>query len=96
MILPLTIDKSLSPDFANITPGAVFLIERRADEFFARCISPVAIFPCAGARDPDSERALAAAMAKGGIERVTRLYRHADIDEARCWLRAPHWSLAYD
>jgi protein-L-isoaspartate(D-aspartate) O-methyltransferase len=95
LILPLTLDKSLSSDFPGITPGRVFRIERRGTDFSAACISSVAIFPCAGSRDRDSEFALSSALAKGGVERVTRLYRHNDIDEAHCWLRAPGWSLAY-
>ena len=50
----------------------------------------------AGARDAASEAALAAAFAKGGWERVTRLYRSDGVPEERCWLRAPGWCLAYE
>ena len=96
LILPLTIDKTFLPEFDKITPGCVFRIDRRGDDYFAKCISSVAIFPCAGSRDPVSERALAKALEKGGVARVTRLYRSDDIPEERCWLRAPGWSLAYD
>ena len=96
LILPLTIDQSFSLEFDKITPGCVFRIERRGDDYLAALISPVAIFPCAGSRDRNSERALAAALAAGGAERVTRLYRHNEVDEKRCWLRAPGWSLACD
>ena len=75
--------------------GAVFRITRRGEEYFADWISAVAIFPCAGSRDEVSERALAEAFAKQGWQRVTRLYRHQDIPEERCWVRGPGWSLAY-
>jgi protein-L-isoaspartate(D-aspartate) O-methyltransferase len=75
--------------------GAVFRIERRGEEFLARRISGVVIFPCEGARDETSERAFAAAFDKGGAERVTRLYRRDDLPEEDCWLRAPGWCLAY-
>jgi protein-L-isoaspartate(D-aspartate) O-methyltransferase len=95
LVLPLTTDQNFLPDYARITPGVVFLIERRGTDYLARCISGVAIFPCAGSRDEVSGRALAQALAKGGVERVTRLYRHDAVPEARCWLSAPGWSLAY-
>ena len=73
----------------------MFRIERCGDEFLAKWISAVAIFPCEGARDTESERALAAAFAKGGWDRVTRLCRRGDVPEEQCWLKAPDWCLAY-
>ena len=88
MILALTKDKD--------TVGAWFLIERRGDGFLAKWISPAGLFPCAGARDAESERALVAALEKGGGERVTRLYRRGDVPEEQCWLKGPDWCLAYD
>jgi protein-L-isoaspartate(D-aspartate) O-methyltransferase len=39
---------------------------------------------------------LADAFAKGGWERVTRLYRNRDIADKSCWVRGPEWCLAYD
>jgi len=97
LILPLTTaDGFGSLDGAIERRGAVFRITRRSDEFTAKWISPVAIFPCESARDSDSERALAEAFEKGGWERVTRLYRHADLPDEQCWLKAPGWCLAYD
>jgi protein-L-isoaspartate(D-aspartate) O-methyltransferase len=48
-----------------------------------------------GNRDEVSERALADAFAKGGWEKVTRLYRNQDIPEERCWVRGSGWCLAY-
>jgi protein-L-isoaspartate(D-aspartate) O-methyltransferase len=88
MILALTKDKD--------TVGAWFLIERRADEFFANWISAAGLFPCEGARDAESERALVVALDKGGWDRVTRLYRRGDVPAERCWLKGPDWCLAYD
>jgi protein-L-isoaspartate(D-aspartate) O-methyltransferase len=96
LILPLTTDKNFLAEPGKIMPGCVFRIDRRGEDYLAKCISDVAIFPCAGSRDPVSERALADALSRGGAERVTRLYRTSDIPEDRCWLRAPGWSLAYD
>jgi protein-L-isoaspartate(D-aspartate) O-methyltransferase len=98
LILPMTSDQG----FGGVAPGqmsragAVFRIERRGNEYRASWISPVAIFPCAGNRDETSERALAEAFARGGWEKVKRLYRNGDIPEERCWVRGPDWCLAYD
>jgi protein-L-isoaspartate(D-aspartate) O-methyltransferase len=98
LILPMTSDQG----FGGKTPakfasaGAVFRIERRADDYFANWISAVAIFPCAGSRDEISERALAKAFAKKGWDRVTRLYRHQKIAAKRCWVAGAGWCLAYD
>ena len=96
LILPLTTAQGFGmPDENVATRGAVFLIERRAGDFHAKWISPVAIFPCAGARDDASEHSLAAAFKTGRWAEVTRLYRHNDLAAERCFLKAPGWSLAY-
>jgi protein-L-isoaspartate(D-aspartate) O-methyltransferase len=63
LILPFTTGDYPNPG----RRGAVFRIERRQDEYLARWVSPVGIFPCEGARDPESERALSAAFEKGGL-----------------------------
>ncbi len=98
LILPLTTDKGFtSGDPSNMhLQGAVFLVTRDAEGFRAQWISPVAIYPCQGLRDPESERALAAAFNRGGWKRVTRLHRTNDLPEERCWLRAPGWCLAWE
>ncbi|WP_207478069.1 protein-L-isoaspartate O-methyltransferase family protein [Arenibaculum pallidiluteum] len=104
LVLPLTTDRGFGAgDPAAIhRRGAVFVITRQHGEFAARWISPVAIYPCAGLRDAESERALAAAFAKGpptGVARLIRISGEArDVPDAlaedRCWLRAPGWALA--
>jgi protein-L-isoaspartate(D-aspartate) O-methyltransferase len=97
LILPLTSDQGFggrSPE-RMASAGAVFRIERRGEDYLAKWISPVAIFPCAGSRDEASERLLADAFAKGGWERVTRLYRNQSIADENCWIRGPGWTLAY-
>jgi len=88
MILALTRDKDAG--------GAWFRIERRGDGFLADWISAADLFPCEGARDAESERALVAALDNGGGDRVTRLYRSGDVAAEKCWLRAPGWCLAYE
>jgi protein-L-isoaspartate(D-aspartate) O-methyltransferase len=90
LILMLTMDKRFR------RAGAFFRIERRGDGFLARWIFAGDIFPCEGARDAESERALGAALDKGGWERVTRLYRSGDVPEEQCWLKGPGWALAYE
>lgn len=98
LILPLTTaEGARGPEAGPIERrGAVFRIERHGDEFAARRVSAVAIFPCEGMRDPQSGAALAAALQKGDGRMVTRLYRRGDLPEERCWLRGPDWALAYD
>jgi protein-L-isoaspartate(D-aspartate) O-methyltransferase len=99
LIIPLTTNKGFMNDDAPEPierRGAVFHIERHGEEFLARWIGPIAIFPCEGSRDPLSEAALVAAFKKGGWEQVGRLYRNDALPEERCWLRTPTWSLAYN
>jgi|GEM_PF-2601367 len=76
--------------------GAVFVITRKAENFLARWLSPILVYPCHGMREEASERALAAAFEKDNPRRVTRLYRRDDLPDEQCWLRAPGWSLAYE
>ena len=99
LILPLTTDKAFGD--LNRTPnemvnqGAVLRIEKKGDDYFAKWISAVAIIPCAGARDPESEQALTNALSAGRLNEVTRLYRHDNVAEEDCWLRGQGWCLAY-
>ncbi len=97
LILPLTTDEGWRAfDAAKIARrGAVFRIERDQRGYRARWLSPVAIYPCAGARDPASEAALRRAFRNGGWERVRRLHRRGDVPAERCWLRGKGWGLAY-
>jgi len=99
LILPLTTNEGfMGNDPAKVpSRGAMFRIERRGSEFLAQWISPVAIIPCESARDETSEAALAEAFKKRGAWLlVTRLYRHDDVAQDRCWLRASGWCLAYE
>jgi protein-L-isoaspartate(D-aspartate) O-methyltransferase len=97
LILPLTTNQGFHGD--ETIPlerrGAVFRIERRGDRFDAKWISPVAIFPCEGARDAASEAALNAAFETGRVREVTRLYRRSDLPEEDCWMRGDGWCLTY-
>jgi len=93
LVLPLTV--SYTFEGCAMTKGAIFLIERRGEDYLASWKSDFAIYPCAGGRDEVSEKALASAFQKGGWDKVTRLYRTTAIQEERCWVIGPDWSLAY-
>jgi protein-L-isoaspartate(D-aspartate) O-methyltransferase len=97
LILPLTTNRGFmgSQSVPIQRRGVVFRIERKGDEFPVQRVSPVAIFPCEGMRDPVSEAALVAAFEKGDGGEVTRLHRRGDLPEEQCWLRAPDWALAF-
>lgn len=101
LILPLTAKKRLpnvgvgSIAEEIVRHGVVFRIERRLDDYHARWVSAVAVYPCEGGRDDAAEAAIDAALQKGGWKEVKRLYRSDDIPDERCWLRAPGWCLAY-
>jgi protein-L-isoaspartate(D-aspartate) O-methyltransferase len=93
LILPLTTNENFGPDVTRLT-GAVFRIIRRADDHFdADFVGPIGVFPCEGARDQVSERALAAAFQQGGFEKVKRLRRQESVSDS--WVSAPGWSLTY-
>jgi protein-L-isoaspartate(D-aspartate) O-methyltransferase len=93
LMLPLTTSQGFGNYHADVRQGGVFRIVRSLAGYDARWVSAVAIFPCAGMRDVESERALAAAFASGGWERVNRLHRRDAGPADDCWLRAPRWCL---
>lgn len=95
LVLPLTTDLGFTgSNWSNMhLRGAVFLVTRKGEEFHARWISPVAIFPCEGMRD--SEKALAVAFESGDPRSVRRLYRDERLPTEQCWVFGPNWCLAY-
>ncbi|WP_342708416.1 methyltransferase domain-containing protein [Bradyrhizobium sp. B124] len=98
LILPLTSDEGFKGGAPEqiARSGAVFRVRHEGAQYQATWISPVAIIPCDGGRDEASEKLLAEAFARGGWQKVTRLYRDADIPDERCWLRGDGWCLASD
>ena len=103
LLFPLTTDYN----FRNARPGvldptrlmksgAYFRIRRHGAEFDARGIMPTAIIPCEGARDPESEGALAAAFEKASWTQVRQLVRGGEVPEENCWLRGDGWCLTYE
>lgn len=103
MILPLTSDLNFKPGKPGVfdpikalNSGAYFRIQRHGTDFEARGLMPTAIIPAEGARDSETEAALAEAFAKGGWNRVRHLVRGAAVPEERCWVRGRGWCLTYD
>ncbi|MCC8955249.1 methyltransferase domain-containing protein [Bradyrhizobium sp. Pear77] len=98
LILPLTSDEGFKGGAPEqiARSGAVFRVRREGAQYQATWISPVAIIPCDGGRDEVSEKLLAEAFARGGWQKVTQLYRDAEIPDERCWLRGDGWCLAWD
>lgn len=94
LVLPLTASRT-NGAADTIAWGAVFVIEREGDDYLAQRKGDTKIYPCIGVRDADSEEALTRAFEKGGLEKVTRLYRNQEIAEERCWLKGDGWALAY-
>ncbi len=102
LIIPLTTDYYFRIAERGFYPvkaarsGVYFRLERREGDFAARGLILTAIIPAEGARDPDAEAALDAALDKGGWQKVTRLIRDETVPDARCWLRGPGWCLTYE
>jgi protein-L-isoaspartate(D-aspartate) O-methyltransferase len=94
LVLPLTASRTHGAA-DPIACGAVFLIERKGNDYLAQLKGTTQIYPCVGVREAASEEALARAFEKGGSEKVTRLYRNQEVEEERCWLRGDGWALAY-
>ena len=96
LILPLTTAEGFGSYDPRLMPfrGAVFLVTRTGGDFEAKWVSPVAIFPCEGNRDPEAERRLAAAFERGGFLNVARLRRDPHEAGAECWLHCDRWCLS--
>jgi protein-L-isoaspartate(D-aspartate) O-methyltransferase len=86
LVLPLTPDTGM---------GIVMGIRRRGERWFATTLSPILIYRCVSARDPQSAAALAEALKHGGQNGVTRLYRGDPPSPESVWLRGENWCLAY-
>jgi protein-L-isoaspartate(D-aspartate) O-methyltransferase len=95
--IPLWLDR-LAPGGRLLLPitgsnafGAMLRCVRAGGRFTVSFVSPVAVYPCAGARDPEIERALDAALVGAGILElgaVRTLRRDAHAREESCWLHA--------
>jgi protein-L-isoaspartate(D-aspartate) O-methyltransferase len=95
LILPLCAGYK-TPSGKPMTHGGIFLIERRGDDYTAAYKSPIAIYPCFGASDPESEVKLSEAFRSGAPEKVRRLYRSNDVPSDICWASGAGWTLGYE
>ncbi len=93
LVLPLTTDVGWSAASNLVLHGAVFLVTRRGNDYEARRLSAVGIFPSASMRDPEGERALAAAFGRDDGRFVTRLHRRGPRRGEDCWLDGGDWCL---
>ncbi|HTU55923.1 MAG TPA: methyltransferase domain-containing protein [Acetobacteraceae bacterium] len=89
MLLPLTTERD---------DGIVLRIERlgKSAAYAAEVISGVHIYPCAGARERDAERALVRAFAGGGQRFIRSLRRDRHEREGTCWLHGDQFCLSID
>jgi protein-L-isoaspartate(D-aspartate) O-methyltransferase len=82
LLLPLTVAR----DETSSGMGFMLKVEREEKGYAARFISPVAIFPCIGSRDAESNQRLREAMAKGTWGAVASLRREPHGASETCWL----------
>ena len=87
LVLPLTPDKGM---------GVIFGIRRHGERYFASVLSPVMIYPCAGARDPASAAALAEALKRGvsAASRACTVATRCRKKTAGCAARTGVWPWA--
>lgn len=84
----------LFPLEAQGESGEMLLVTRRADGAYpARFLGGVQFVPCAGAQNPQAERALAAAFRRGNLKQVKWLKRNDRPDES-CWCAGRGWWLS--
>jgi protein-L-isoaspartate(D-aspartate) O-methyltransferase len=88
LICPLT--APVADDNPNgIGWGLMLKVTRGADGYAARFISVVGIYPCLGARDPESGQRLREAFARSDSESVRSLRRDPHAEHETCWLHRP-------
>jgi protein-L-isoaspartate(D-aspartate) O-methyltransferase len=90
LILPLTVARD------EISSGMGFMLKVNREEkgYAARFISPVAIFPCIGSRDAESNQRLREAMSKGTWGTVESLRREQHEARETCWLHGEDFCLS--
>jgi protein-L-isoaspartate(D-aspartate) O-methyltransferase len=90
LILPLTVAK----DETSGGMGFMLKVDREEKGYAARFISPVAIFPCIGSRDAESNQRLREAMSKGTWGTVESLRREPHDASETCWLHGEDFCLS--
>ena len=75
--------------------GFMLRLDRRGNGFAARSAGWVGFYPCAGARSPEGEAALDAALADpAGQQAVRSLRRDFHDKDESCWLHRDGWCLS--
>ena len=90
LLFPLTV----SLGTGAVGGGHMLRVMRTEAGYAARFVSPVGIFPCAGAREPEAERRLRKAYGRGEEEFVQELRRDIHPEESSCWLHDAGWCLS--
>lgn len=90
LILPLTVTR----DGEESGGGFMLKLKRAGATFDARILSPVAIYSCAGARDPEMNTRLRDALMRGNWFAVQSLRRDAHEATAECWLHGEDFCLS--
>jgi len=67
---------------------------READRYAAKFLCEVGFTPFVGARDPDVEKRLTAAIARGHADLVCTLRRDAHVPDGSCWLHEKDFCLS--
>ncbi len=89
LILPLTVTGD-----EGGTEGAIIKITREHARFAASFVSPVGIYPCSGARDPELNEKLKKSFIRGDSKSVQSLRREPHGPADMCWLHAETFCLS--
>lgn len=84
ILLPITMATS-----AALGVGMMTKIVRQGGGFSAEVVSPVAIFSCTGARDPQREPLVKTALMKGALMKVRSVRRDAHEPSDACVVHGP-------
>jgi protein-L-isoaspartate(D-aspartate) O-methyltransferase len=75
--------------------GFMLRVDRHGKQLAARSAGRVGFYPCAGARNDEDERALAAALADAaGQQQMRRLRLDPHDKDETCWLHRDGWCLS--
>lgn len=87
LIVPLAV--SLPGLSGTLGKGIVFAMHHHDDGWHARALAPTIIYLMQAARSADAEQTLAAALASGGWQSVTRLRLDDHTPMSSCWCHVP-------
>jgi protein-L-isoaspartate(D-aspartate) O-methyltransferase len=90
LILPLTVTR----DGDESGGGFMLKLTREGKHFAARILSPVAIYSCAGGREPEMNQKLREALMRGNWFAVRSLRRDAHDLSDDCWLHGADFCLS--